>query len=219
MTDDLKKLIKIICDHGEEICESSRMAKLVRPYMELSEEYSRRGVTPYFSDVYAAYYRMNGPSGSSPEFKKTYFSYLERLRAGEDISYEEIAKGLYETEKKHQFSLITKMLATAKDDSPVYDAGVAQVLGVGVIGQGPFSEKLKRGEMLIEEMKRVLGELSKDEDFLSVVRIFDEVYYKNKFPFFAKCHFIFTVYVDGKKKKKSVAVFSEDTAEEEEGDK
>jgi len=100
-------------------------------------------------------------------FCKTYFEYLEELKALDRVDVQRIAVRLYNVpangrgERKLHFSFSTKMAHMLQPNRPVYDSLVAKFYFLPE-GEGTFDEKLKSllssYGFLVAEYERVIRE-------------------------------------------------------------
>jgi hypothetical protein len=119
-----------------------------------------------FQNIYRSYWRM-GAARLCDSFCKTYFEYLEELKAFDCVDVQRIAVRLYSVpangrgERKLHFSFSTKMAHMLQPNRPVYDSLVAQFYFLPE-EEGTFDGKLKTllssYEFLIAEYERVTRE-------------------------------------------------------------
>ncbi len=201
MKDSLKEYVQDLKECGEDICESIRMAKAARIYMDLMETYENEGVSLYFKADFISCYHMSGPAGTSEKYKEAFFALFESIHGGETVSFEDASRKLFAVDGKHNFSYITKMLHTQNPALPTYDGQIAAILELPPVGGGMIEEKIQKSEDILKEISLIYDELLADPDFAGVIKVLDEVFYKNRLSPYKKCELILSVYWDEKKKK------------------
>lgn len=84
-----------------------------------------------FQIVFSSFY---GIRYQKKEWKKKYFSVMQKFRDVENVSIETIIRELHEEENASiQFSFITKMLNLINQNNPIFDFNVSTVLKLGEI--------------------------------------------------------------------------------------
>ncbi len=176
-------------DFFNDTLKQKLLADGLERYIQIQKSYDNNEIEKEeFQKTYSYFYRMS--RYATVDFKKKYFEIMSRLKAGEQLSYLEIANILYPIDKKHQLSFITKLMHTANNDLPIYDGIVVKRLGINKV---PYylkpEEKIKRGEIKIKEIVNAYEHLKANEKFLEFIAEFDKKYSCN-ISFTKKCDFI-----------------------------
>jgi len=140
----------------------------IAEYKYLIKEFRNTNVSrdDKFQRIYRSYWQM-GAARLCDSFCKTYFEYLEELKAFDSVEVQRIALRLYGVpansrgERKLHFSFSTKMAHMLQPNWPVYDSLVARFYFLPE-EKGTFDEKLERllssYGFLVAEYERVIRE-------------------------------------------------------------
>lgn len=191
------EIINIINDNRQAIVENISNES-IDVYNFLKTEYDKSNVkTNYlFQFVFRSYYRLDN-AGLTTQFKTEYFNILQQYREVEKFDFSAILTRLYNIQNHQgqntfQFSFVTKMQNTIRNDRPIYDSEVARVFSFRQPKQGlNFDEKLTFLLNQLELIQQTYSTLIVNNEIQNTIALFDNKFKKNKLDQIKKLDFIF----------------------------
>lgn len=134
----------------------------IRVY-EWIEAHKEKPENPVFQFVFRSYYRLDN-AGLTPGWKVRYFEFLKKR----ERCLKTILEELYDipTRKKVksvQFSFATKLLHTLDTSQPIYDANVAELLGLSVKKGKDFDANVNNCVVVYKQLREAQQQLLSDE--------------------------------------------------------
>ena len=134
-------LTERIC-HNREMILARISDSMIEKYFWLEEHLNRCNLaeSEEFQRKFTHYYRMRFVS---KEYRHAFFTLFEKVKAQEEVSFEEVARQLYTVDGKHEFSFITKMLHTIDPSRPIFDSQVKEALQINRTYEPNFEKRLQ----------------------------------------------------------------------------
>lgn len=128
--------------HNREIILSEISDSMMEKYFWLEDHLNKCNVaaSEEYQRKFAHYYRMRFVS---KEYRHAFFTLFEKVKAQEEVSFEEVARQLYSVDGKHEFSFITKMLHTIDTSKPIFDSQVKAALQINRTYEPDFEKRLQ----------------------------------------------------------------------------
>ena len=101
-----------------------------------------------FQKAFNGFYRMRQRPAS---FYTSYYTYLEKNKNNQDLSFEDIVTYLYQETGSIHASFSSKLLATVNPDMPIWDKFVLQNLGL----RTPYSYEKDRLQKTIQMYQKI----------------------------------------------------------------
>ena len=161
-------------------------------------------VSPSFRKLYMDFYRMNTRSLTSGFIDRYFELLIETTKWGTGWSWQvkhqyvadQLKAFLFPSKKgameKYQCSFISKLLHTANNEPPIYDSKVRNVIECGSPKGKSYSDKVKSGIAILNDIENLYKDLAKDPKFLGLmgtVTCFDGL----AISFEKKCDFMFWI--------------------------
>lgn len=192
-----EEIINIINDNRQAIVDNISNES-IDVYNFLKTEYDNSNVTTnyLFQFVFRSFYRLDN-AGLTTQFKTEYFNILQQYRELENFDFSEILTLLYNIQNHKgqntfQFSFVTKMQNTIRNDRPIYDSEVARVFSFRQPKQGiNFDEKLTFFLNQLELIQQTYSTLIENNEIQNTIILFDNKFEKNNLSLIKKLDFIF----------------------------
>lgn len=154
-------LVTLILQNETEIL-SQFDGKMMDTYRWLQEQLHQRNVStdPEYRRKFSGYYKMRFVS---QEYREAFFNLFEKLKNEQAPSFRAASYALYEVDRKHEFSFISKMLHTIDPHRPIYDSQVCEVLRLQHYQRQSFEEKLQQDEKALARISAAYEEMSSSE--------------------------------------------------------
>lgn len=166
-------IAKIICQMKPAI-----MGKLDRKmfdtYFWLQNNLQKRNVSTdaEYQRKFAGYYRMRYVSST---YRNRFFEVLEATKQQTVPSFRTISEALFNVDRKHAFSFITKMLHTIDPHRPIYDSQVDAALGIHRTFQPDFEKKLQQDEGILNYLSSLYQELAALPDMVGPLMAVEQI--------------------------------------------
>ena len=136
--------------------------KMMETYRWLQEQLHQRNVSTdlEYRRKFSGYYRMRFVS---QEYRDAFFCLFEKIKNEQAPSFRTVSYSLYEIDRKHEFSFISKMLHTIDPHRPIYDSQVCEVLRLQHYPRPSFEEKLQQDEKALARISAAYEEMASSE--------------------------------------------------------
>ena len=164
-------LVTLILQNEAEIL-SQFDCKMMDTYRWLQEQLYQRNVStdPEYRRKFSGYYKMRFVS---QEYREAFFNLFEELKKEQAPSFRMASCSLYEVDRKHEFSFISKMLHTLDPHKPIYDSQVCEVLRLQRYHRPSFEEKLQQDEEALARISASYEEMSSSEQMKKLLAKMD----------------------------------------------
>lgn len=127
---------------NKEVIFSKIDANMLMTYCWLEENLHTRNIKTdsEYRKKFSGFYRMRF---ITQRYRDAYFGLFEQIKNQPNISFESVSRQLFEVDKKHEFSFISKMLHTIDPTRPIYDSQVDAALSIHRSYEPDFAKRLQ----------------------------------------------------------------------------
>ena len=149
-----------------------------------------------FQFVYRSFYRLDN-AGLTTQFKTEYFNIMQQYRQLDNFDFANILQRLFEIvnhqrQNTFQFSFVTKMQNTIKNNKPIYDNEVAKVFSFKRPRQGAnFNDKLDFFLNQLLLINQTYTTIIDNNSLQNIINLFDNKFQQNNLGQIKKLDFIF----------------------------
>lgn len=149
-------------------------AKMLMTYCWLEENLHTRNLytDSEYRKKFSGYYRMRFVTS---QYRDAFFALFEQIKNQPDISFEKVSRQLFEVDKKHEFSFISKMLHTINPTRAIYDSQVDAALCIHRSYQPDFSKRLQSDSDILSNIIAKYQRLLSAPEIVKVLEDFDQI--------------------------------------------
>ena len=111
----------------------------------------------------------------SLKYRSRFFEVFEATKQQTAPSFRTISEMLFDVDRKHEFSFITKMLHTIDHHRPIYDSQVDATLGIHRTYQSNFEKKIQQDEGILNYLSSLYQKLAALPDMAGPLMAVDQI--------------------------------------------
>lgn len=174
-----EEIIHVINNNAQAIVDNISNES-IDVYNFLKTQFDNANVTEnyLFQFVYRSFYRLD-TAGLTTQFKTEYFNILQEYRQLDNFDFSIILQRLFtitnhQGQNTFQFSFVTKMQNTIRNDRPIYDSEIAEVFSFRRPRQNlVFDDKLN---IFLEQLTIIddtYNTLIQNQNLIEIIALFD----------------------------------------------
>lgn len=169
-----QEVVSQICNIKGEIIKNIITPQMLNTYYWLQDNLHNRNVAEdeEYRRKFAGYYRMRFVS---PKYRDCFFSLFETVKNNNALSFEDVSKQLFQVDKRHQFSFISKMLHTIDPNRPIYDSHVHMALQIYRPYQSEIEREIKQDIQILNQISEAYRRLEASKEIVEILTEFDKI--------------------------------------------